>query len=278
MKYYLIIFLIGSVLLVACKRDYNGIATYQPADSSLAYLKFVHASPNFRQIFGTRDSFNIYIGSQKLNGTLLSYNAVYPFSVNSSTTTISATYSAVPAGAQTIKFSIPGVNGLDSSTVFSVNKSLQAGRYYTFLLTDSIKSSYDSSQIFMQDYIAPLLTGFINLRFVNAVLNDTTGKTVDIFSYARNAVIFGNFKPGGISGFGSYNYNPSVVDTLYVTRPVASSTIPLSQRIILAKLPLNATAVSGGTQDKRSYTLYYKGDGNLTGGTKARSLGVYINR
>lgn len=277
MKYIFSISFICVLLLSACKRDYKGIANYTPQDSSMAYLKIVHASPNFRQVFNTKDTFNVFVGGQKINGTALTYNSVWPFSVNSSTTNITATYAAVAAGQNQIRLSVPGVATTDSATIVTLTKTLAPGKFYTLMVTDSLKLASDSSKIFIQDNIPMTLPGYINLRFVNAAMNDTAGKAVDIVSYARNANLFSNFKPGMVSPFALLNYNQSVADTLYVTRPATSGT-PVSQRIVLAKLPLTATMLSSGAQDKRSFTLYYKGDANLTSGTKARSLSVYINQ
>jgi hypothetical protein len=277
MKYILSFSSICLLLLSACKRDYKGIAGYSPLDSSMAYLKIVHASPNFRQVFNTRDTFNVFVGGQKINATALTYNGIWPLSVNSSTTSITATYAAVAAGQSQVRLSVPGATNPDSATILTLTKSLMPGRFYTLLVTDSVQLNADSSRIFIQDNIPMTLPGFINLRFVNAVMNDTTGKNVDVVSYARNANLFSNYKPGTASPFALLNFNQSVIDTLYVTRPAASGT-PISQRIVLAKLPLNASVLGSGAQDRRSFTLYYKGDGNLASGTKARSLSVYINR
>ena len=277
MRYIYFLSCVCVVALTACKRDYAGVANYATSDSSVAYLKIIHASPNFRQIFGMRDTFNVFVGGQKITNTALSFNAIWPFSVNSSTSSITATYAAVMPGQQTIKLSIPGITNPDSMTITTLSKTLVTGRFYTLLLTDSIKSSYDSSQIFIQDNISPTLPGYINLRFVHAVLNDTAGKNIDVVSYARNANLFSNWKPGSISSFSLLGFNQTVPDTLYVTRPATSGT-PISQRIVLAKLALNSTVLGSGAWDRRAYTVYYKGDANITSGTKARSLSVYINQ
>lgn len=265
--------------LSACKRDYAGIANYAPMDSSVAYLKIVHASPNFRQLFNARDSFNVFVGSTKITNTFLTFNSVWPFVVNSSTTSITATYASVPAGQQSIRLSIPGVVNPDSVTIATFSKNLMAGRLYTLMLTDSIQSTYDSSQIFTQDNIPQTLPNFYNLRFVHAVLNDTAGKNVDVVSYMRSANLFSNVKPGTVGGFSisGYPFAQGVVDTLYVTRPATSGT-PISQRVVLAKLALNASVLGAGSWDRRAFTVYYKGDANLTSGAKARSLSVYINQ
>ncbi|MBS1565631.1 MAG: hypothetical protein JST39_14675, partial [Bacteroidetes bacterium] len=134
----------------------------------------------------------------------------------------------------------------------------------------------DSSQIFVQDYWIQPAAGYINLRLMHAVLNDTVGKTVDLFSYAKNTTIFTGIKPGQTTAFSAVGYNYQTPDTFYVTRSGVPAATPLSSRLILAKLLF--VPISTGAVPQRTFTLYYKGDGNLTSGTKARSLASYINQ
>jgi hypothetical protein len=145
------------------------------------------------------------------------------------------------------------------------------------MLTDSVKLSRDSSKIFIPDNLGEItpLTGYINLRLIHGVMNDTTGKAINISSYSRNADIMTNVKPGTTTVFSRYNYNPGVVDTFYVRRYVQGA--PANSTLILAKIPFNSANVGSGSLDLRSFTLYYKGDGNLATGTKGRSLAAYIN-
>lgn len=268
------------VVLIACKRDISGIAEFSKVDSSLAYIKIIDVAPNFRTIYGGRDSVNVFANDVKINATALSFNSIYPFAVNSTTNSITATYAAVQPGEQKFRLSVPGVINPDSLTVHTFTKTLKAGKFYSLFITDSLKFTPDSAQI-VQDGFSPITTGYINLRFAHKVLNDTAGKTVDVFSYARNATIFTNIKPGTVTGFAMLSNNIAVPDTFYVTRSLptgAPASTPLTQRIVLAKIAANAAALGSGATDQRSFTLYFKGDANLTTGTKARSLGVYLNK
>jgi hypothetical protein len=92
---------------------------------------------------------------------------------------------------------------------------------------------------------------------------------VDIFSYARNNTVITNVPPGLVTPFFSLGFNAGVADTFYVTRPAVAGT-PLANRIVLSKLAF-------GAANQRTYTLYYKGDANLTTGTKARTLSSYVH-
>ncbi|MDE3126106.1 MAG: DUF4397 domain-containing protein [Bacteroidota bacterium] len=266
--------------IFACKKTFIINTPYQVLDSSKAYLKIVHASPFFRQVTGAQDSFNIYMGNIRLNNTpFLTYNGIFPNAVNPTSSNITNTYMAVAAGLQQFHFSLPGVVNQDSIQLFSFSKILNPGSFYTLLITDSILSKRDSSKIFIQDIFSTPLQGNISLRFIHAVLNDTIGKTVDIFSYARNATILTKITPDSTTAFQTLGYNTGVIDTFYVTRSLATgqpSNTPLANRTILAKLPF-ATNTTGAAP-QRVFTLYYKGDGTTIVGKKPRTLASYINQ
>src|SRR5258708_7794475 len=108
----LFLLIVAATVLYACKRDYAVHAPYTNAQSS-AYLKIVHASPNFRKIFKQPDSVNVFIGAQKINAGVLKFNTVYPSIVNG--------YASVPAGGSQVRISV-GVSNTDSFTVLSMNK------------------------------------------------------------------------------------------------------------------------------------------------------------
>jgi hypothetical protein len=252
---------VGTVLaLSACKKEYNYLATYETSDGG-AYLRVVDAAPGFRSVFSLPDSFNVYVNGAKINSPFLTYASVFPIS------TTQFGYAAVPTGVQQIKLSVHGFASVqpDSTKLINFTKVFLPGQYYTLLITDSIKSPRDSSQMFLPDAFSKPLPGNVALRFVHAVWNDTTGKTVDFFSYARNTTV-GTIavKPGYISNFSAYGFNIAVPDTFYVTRSAPAGTA-LANRIVLAKLAFAPT-------NQRAYTLYFRGDANLTTGTKARSL------
>lgn len=281
MKYKIYSLLAASLAIatVSCDKKFEGLLKAEQINTSKAYLKIVHASPSFRAIHNAPDSFNIFVNGKKINSTFLTYNGMWPFSVNATTNSTAATYAAVEPGTNTIKLSVPGKASTfpDSAAIFSIDKTLTGGKYYTLLITDSIKMQRDSSKIFVEDQFneLPSRDGYINFRFVNAAMNDTAGKAVNLSSFSRNAILFSNVKPGQLTGFGQFGWNIAVGDTFYVRRFVPSSTQDTGR--ILAKVFVNTALIGGGTPFRRSVTLYYKGDANLTTGTKARSLAAYIN-
>ncbi|ERR1035437_22842 len=276
-KNILFIAIILAAMLIgysSCKRDFSLTSPVKTTEGT-SYLAIIDASPNFRRIYNLPDSFNVFINGQKITG--FTPGTVSPFMTFGATfpsTTTGFGYVAVPPGLQQIKFSVSGKINPDSIAIATFNKTFLPDQQYTFMITDSIQSTRDSSQIFLQDvYNFPPTIGYYNLRFIHAVLNDTLGKTVDLFSYAKNAVIYSNLKPGAVTAFSQIGVNLQVTDTLYVTRSLAtgvSSTTPLSSRLILAKMSFQA-----GSQ--KSYTVYFRGDINLTATTniKSRALSFY---
>lgn len=267
MKKYIVatFFLAATALMIlcySCKKSLAKVADYRIADSSIAYLKIADVADSFRARTGKQDTFAILINGNRITSpnsptsTALSFGTLWPNTVAAA----SNSYLAVPAGANTIKLSVPGVVNQDSIEIMSFTKTLAPGKYYTFMITDSIQSTRDSNRIFVQDAFTTPVPGSINLRFVNAVINDTPGKTVDLWSYSRNAAVVTKIKPDSITSFQVWGINTAVSDTFYVRRTGSTQ--------VLAKFPIPFTS-------QRTYTLYYYGDGNLTTGKKARALGNF---
>lgn len=274
-KSILIVTLILSALLIelsSCKRDYTLLDPVQTTEGT-SYIALIDASPNFAAIYGEPDSFNVFINGKKITGfqpgtkpPFMTFGATFP------STTTGFGYVAVPPGPQTIKLYVSGVNSADSILITTFNKVFEPNKQYTFMLTDSILSPIESSQIFVQDvYTFPPTTGYYNLRFINAVANDTA--SVDFYSYAMNSVIYSDISPLGVTAFTQIGSNAQTTDTLYVTRhdhAADLAKVPLSGRTILAKMAFQA-----GNQ--KSYTVYYRGDFNIlnTKDIKYRSLSFY---
>lgn len=285
---------IGS--LFSCKKSFYGNAEYESLDSTHAYIKIVHVSPNFSKIFATPDdSVQVSLDESILNTTPISFtgtsttvsgyktqfNGMYPYAVSLNATTNANTYAMVAPGAKTVNLLNHGTN------LYHFAANLKGGSYYTLFITDSIKSSNDSARIFVQDnwnrFNSNPLDGYFNIRFMNAVMQDSStiaaNSTVDVYSYARNSVIFSKIRPDSLSSFTQVGFNMSAPDTFYVTRtPTQTGTVLLANRIVLAKLviPAQSASVPGYTTN-RSFTLMYTGDGTLTSGTTARNFSWYIN-
>lgn len=272
------------IVFLSCKKDFskNGPSVVY-WDNSQAYLKIIDLSPNFSTITGGSDTFNILVNGKKINGSSLSFNGIFPYSISPTTNTYTSTYAAVPIGNNTIQLAM-GINKPDSVIYATIHAAMSGGQRYSLLITDSIlKGTNDSAKMFIRDdYADPSvipdipLNGYIILRFGNLVLNDT-GK-VDLWSYSRNTTLFSKIRPDSISQFGLTGYNYSAVDTFYVLRSLSTtSSLPLAQRQVLAKIAFNASVTGSNISPVgRAFTIVYKGDFSVTSGTKAPSILTYI--
>lgn len=260
---YTCLFLLGAGCMVSCKKNTDMVAPYDAATDATAYLRVIHASPYFRQQFNVPDSFNVYVNGNKMNAPFLTYGSIFPG------TSTNNGYVAVSPGLQQIRISVNGFASAspDSTQIINFTKVFTNGQYYTLFLSDSLKFYPDKA--FLSDAFTRPLNGNVNVRFIHGVLNDTLGKTVDIYSYARNTTVFANIPAGLVTPFNALGFNVGVPDTFYVTRNAPAGTL-LANRIILAKMAFSPT-------NQRSYSLYFRGDANLTTGTKARSLSSYLH-
>jgi len=254
---YISLFTAGILLFSACQKETKTKADFTTTEGN-AFIRVVHVAPSFRQVFNAPDSFNIYVNGAKVNSPFLTYLSIFPSPFNA--------YFAVQPGLQQIKVSVHGFASAnpDSTLITSFTKLFTTGQYYTLLVTDSIKSPRDSSQMFLPDVYSKPSPGNYSLRFVHAVWNDTTGKNIDIFSARRNANIYNNIKPGQILPFITLPYNTQLNDTLYVRRAGTLFNLSILNNI--------------GLSNQRVYTLVYRGNGDLTTTNKARSLGAYLHQ
>jgi hypothetical protein len=258
-KYILILFTaaLGVIIFNSCKKI-KGHPNVKSLDNT-AYLKVIHAAPGFAAVFNAPDNFNIVVGG--VNGqriaAALTYNSAFP-----SNTTNTNTYAAVPSGSQDIRLVLKGVVNIDSVGIATIPKNLEAGNYYTLVITDSITTTPDYSKIFTQDVFPIPVPGTYLVRFIHAVMNDTAGKKVDVYSFRAGANIFTNLSPGNVTGFNLTNYN-TIPDTISIRR--SGTTFELAR---VNNIPFNS---------ERVYTICYRGD-KLSTGTKPRGAFIYNNR
>ena len=254
---YILLLASAIVLLGSCSEKLELVAPTASPDG-YAFIKFSHFAPNFRQVTNGRDSINVYVNEFKINGAFMTYGSLFPSANN--------LYASVPAGTpQSIRITVNGVTTPDSITLATYTKTMVAGSYYSFIFTDSLLTANESKQIFVQDKFVISDTNNFTIRIVHGILNDTLGKTVDVYSTRLGTNMFSNVSPGTISAFITQPYN-FVADTLIVRRP--GSLFRLAT-LSTASIPFNR---------QRAYTLMYKGTPNLTTGAKARSLVTFNNQ
>jgi hypothetical protein len=256
---FIAIIFLGVLFFESCKKDQTQLRNISL--DTRAYLKVIHAAPGFTQVFNAPDNFNVLVGA--INGERMvagmTYNSAFP-----SNTINTNTYAAVPAGSQDIRLVLKGVANIDSITVAAIPKNLTVGSFYTLVITDSITTSAAYSKIWSADDLSTPPAGSYNLRFIHAVMNDTAGKKIDVYSYRNAANIFSNISPGDVTAFNTFTI-PTSSDTISIRR--AGTTFELAR--------INGQSYANS---QRIYTLIYRGNGTLTSGTKARGAFVYNNR
>ncbi|QES87826.1 DUF4397 domain-containing protein [Rhizosphaericola mali] len=259
-----------------CKKDVISDAGYDYVDDNHAYIKVISAAPYYASSIGVTDSIDVYQAGSKLTGASIGYGGLFPYSINPTSTNINNLYSQATIGKQNLFLLYA-----DSSSRIIYNMNFEGGKYYTFLLTDSLNSTDNSKRMVLTDDWSTVTsdTNQFKIRFVNAVSKDSaiSQTAVDLYS-ANDGVIFSNQSQFTSTSFAAANYL-SKNDTFYVTRTVSDQTLPLSKRTVLAKLivPTQSFTVSG-LVSKRVYTFYYYGNGTIASGAKARTLGYYINQ
>ncbi len=259
MKKFLIYFSIlvtGTLVISSCKKETDTKAVFTSAESG-AFVRIIHAAPFVRQTFGIPDSLNVIINNVKANGPWVTYAGQFPASGTN------FGYASVPSGLLNVKLTAGGIVNTDSIPLTLFTKVVNVGQYYTIIITNNVKSTNDSSRIILQDNYTKPSNGNYSIRFVHAVLNDTVGKNIDVYSTRRNANIYNNIKPGQIVNFQNFPYNSQLSDTLYVRR---------------AGTLQNLVQATGSFGNQRAYTLIFRGDANLTTGTKVRTLASYLHQ
>ena len=246
-----------TLLIISCEKKAELKAGFSTVEDK-AFVRVIHSAPSFRLIFNAPDSFNIFINDAKVNAAQITYAGLFPASG-----TLFG-YIAIPTGLQNIKLSVAGVVNPDSIPLTLFTKIFTKGQYYSIIVTDNIKSANDSSKIILPDTYTVPNNGNYSMRFVHAVLNDTAGLKIDVYSARRNANILNAITPGQIVNFQSLPYNSQISDTLIVRRAGTLQSLA------------TVNGISFGNQ--RVYTIIYRGDGTLTSGAKSRALATYIHQ
>jgi hypothetical protein len=252
---FILIFGASAGLLWSCSKDLK-LTGETTTPRGFAYIKIAHGAPNFRGVVNNRDSFNVFVNGAKLNGSFLTYGSYFPSTTN--------LYATVPAGTAAIKLTVNGVNTPDSLALATLTKTLTAGSYYSLIMTDSVLTLNEAKQIFVQDNFSLQDTLHYSVRLVHAMLNDSAGKNIDIYSSRQAANLYSNISPGTVTSFSTQNYT-LVTDTLIVRRAGTTFELARANAVVFAR--------------ERVFTLVYRGlPGVAPGGTKSRILSLYNNQ
>lgn len=179
----------------------------------------------------------IYVDGGVLNGSALAYNSTFP-----------ATPSNFSVTNGFREFLVRDTLSTTTQVPLSFAENLQAGRYYTIFLYDTLTAP--KKKIVANDIQIPTDTT-ARVRFANFIFSRTAVPNVDIFSLKRNANVFTNVGITDVTGY--IPYASALNDTLYVRETGT----------------LNQLAAMNGFNpvQKRSYTLVFRGRYQTTGTT-----------
>lgn len=240
-------------VFAACNKDVEYLAAPLTVSEEMSYVKVIHVAPNFTTLTTLADKVNVLYTTangmyEKINGTTLAYDNMFPTATN--------TYVAINSGLIPVRFSIGGVVLADSINFYKTSLTLRPGKKYSYFMTDNVTSS----AMFFEDDVPVLTQDQLGIRFVHAILNDTAGKTVDLYSVKNAANLYENVSPTMATGFAQKPFFTN--DTLIVRRS--------GSNFELARIN-GLTTVRG-----RSYTVVYRGNGGVTTSTaKPRGLVTY---
>lgn len=260
---YLILVLVTFVLGCSKKKDLineNNKWVF-PDPTDVAYMRIIHShaanAPSLMTGSTTGPQLFIYLNSQKLNGTSLSYAGAWP------TTSV---YAAVPAGLKTYEFIMARMNTATPSvpapvagdTIARAYLTTVAGKYYSLYLVDTFPAL---TTMMTEDPQRIPANGFYSIRLVNTTANATD--TLNLFSRLEQRNIISNIKHKNSSNFVELPL-PLLSDTLEVRK---NGTTVAAYFVGSQTLPQSFSPTG-----KRIYTVVARGKNALTGKTTSASL------
>ncbi|NDC76557.1 MAG: DUF4397 domain-containing protein [Chitinophagia bacterium] len=223
------------LLLSACEKETKLYLSEQTDLSGKAFIKVYSATLN-----ATRNY--VYIDNIPVTGAGIAYGGLFP--------SISY-YSAINPGTRNIEIRDTLLTTTQTPVKFS--NTFDAGSNYTIFTYDTITAT---KQLVVKDNIEVPKDSTARIRFANLIFARTAVPAVDIFSIKRQANIFSNVATNAVTGF--IPFATDIADTLFVR--AAGTTTNLTQ--LNGILP----------REKRSYTVVFRGNYQVTSGTSARTL------
>lgn len=228
------------LMLPSCTKSFDE-KVIQQRDFSNSSLIQVHMGT----VSATRNY--VYVNTKPITGAALSLGTVFP----------SIGFAAsIPGGLNA--FLIKDTLSTSTQVPLSFAENMQVGKHYTVFMYDTINSpkqkTVETNIVVPDDTTA-------RIRFANFVFSKTAVPAVDIFSKVKNTNVFTNINPTEVTDFIPY---ASAIRDTFLVRETGTT---------------NQLAVLNGLtpQEKRSYTLIFRGRYQTTSGTIARNLSSFIN-
>lgn len=267
---YIVVVVSLQVLLHSCETDNlldaNKKQVYVDS-SKMANVKFIqNFAGNTPQLPTAPNSTTgpqlfIYANGQKVNGTALGYAGFYP------STTV---YSLINAGSN-IKFDlvmarlnlavVPNAPApIAGDTLLSFNQTLEAGKFYSFMIGDSVPSLRVAVK---EDIIGVPDFQNYRIRLANWLMNPTD--TISVYSRRQASEIIQNITHKQIS------------DWIQLPLPIISDTLELRRKgSTTTYATVGGTAPTFSPIGERYYTIIARGKTGVTG--KTPSAGIVTNR
>lgn len=223
------------LLMSACEKETKLYLSEQTDLNGKAFIKVYSATLN-----ATRNY--VYVDNIPVTGAGIAYGGLFP-SVSY--------YSAINPGSRNIEIRDTLLTTTQTPVKFS--NTFDAGANYTIFTYDTITAT---KQLVVKDNIEVPKDSTARIRFANLIFARTAIPAVDIFSIKRQANIFSNVATNAVTGF--IPFATDIPDTLFVR--AVGTTVNLTQ--LNGILP----------REKRSYTVVFRGNYQVTSGTSARTL------
>ncbi len=163
--------------LFACKKEYKSIYQF-PDRNGKASIKIVHAVTNALSSPTTQAGLQVYINDAKLTGSAVTFGGgVFP----------GLEYALVPSGSVNIKAVVPASGTNPEALIFSGPVTLEGGKTYTAVITDTLPST--SIFLVTEELTTIADSGKYFIRLINA-----TPKSVayDLYGVTDAAMISTN--------------------------------------------------------------------------------------
>lgn len=214
------------LFLQSCTKEASSKLTTESnfTNSSLirVYVATVNADRNY-----------VYVDGNPINGSKLISGSIFP---------AAGIYaSSIPAGLRA--FLVRDTLAAATQIPLSFAENMQVNKNYTIFMYDTINAP--KQKTVETNYIVPTDTT-CRLRFANFIYNPTIVPAIDIYSFKAGANIFTNVAVTDVTNFITYPNTRIGVDTLYIRETGTSTNII-------------KVVTSGFFQEKRSYTLVYRG-------------------
>lgn len=244
MKLTKIIYACGAVvvmvtLAISCtKRVDKEIGTENTDFTDKAFIQVYNATLNAARNY-------VYVDGNAVTGAAVAFGATFPSTPSNFNTTDGYRI-----------FLIKDTLSTSTQVPMSFAENLQAGKYYTIFMYDTLNSP---KQKIVQNNISIPADSTARVRLANFIFTKTAVPNIDVFSIKRNANVWTNVNITDVTDYTPYA--SSLNDTLLVRETGTTNLL----------FQLNGF----NPVRKRSYTLVFRGRYQTTSGTVARTLSSF---